>query len=67
MIESPEDCPPLHNIVNTKKLKVPYKTTSNMSPVIKAHNKKIFSGMDNTRKGSNCMWTGSLPRARKLP
>ena len=47
---------PLHSIFNTKKLKVSYRTTPNMSSVIKAHNKKILSGMvvDNSRKGCNC-------------
>ena len=47
---------PLHSIFNTKKLKVSYRTTPNMSSVIKALNKKILSGMvvDNSRKGCNC-------------
>ena len=46
---------PLHSIFNTKKLKVSYRTTPNMSSVIKALNKKILSGMvvDNSRKGCN--------------
>ena len=35
---------PLYPIFNTKKLKVSYKTTSNMSLVIKSHNKKVLSG-----------------------
>ena len=46
----------LQIISNTKKLKVSYRTTSNMSSVIKANTKKILSGMvmDNARKGWNC-------------
>ena len=47
---------PLYSIFNIKKLKVSYKTTSNMSAIIKSHNKKILSGkvVDNVRKGCNC-------------
>ena len=47
---------PLHSIFNTKKLKISYKTTPNMSSVIKSHNKKVLSGsvMENAKKGCNC-------------
>ena len=41
---------------NTKKLKVAYKTTTNMASLIKTHNKRILSNntVDDTRKGCNC-------------
>ena len=47
---------PLHSIFNTKKLKVAYKTTTNMASLIKTHNKRILSNntVDDTRKGCNC-------------
>ena len=44
----------LHSIFNTKKLKVSFRTTSNMSSVIKAKTKKILSVVDNARKRWNC-------------
>ena len=47
---------PMHSIFNTKKLKVSYKTTPNMSSIIKAHNRKtLFGRMENPDKqGCNC-------------
>ena len=47
---------PIYSIFNTTKLKVSYKTTPNMSSVIKSHNKKVLSGnvVEHTRKGCNC-------------
>ena len=55
---------PMYSIFNTKKLKVSYKTTPNMSSIIKAHNRRILSGtMEETaRPGCNCRGgVGSCP------
>ena len=48
---------PLYRIFNTKKIKVSYKTTSNMASVINTHNRRVLSSnkqVEGVRKGCNC-------------
>ena len=47
---------PMYSIFNSKKSKVSYKTTTNMSSFIKAHNRWILSDrlVDTAKQGCNC-------------
>ena len=45
---------PLHSIFNTKKIKVSYKTTKNMSAVISNHNKRILSSSRAVQNNPGC-------------